>query len=58
MVFIVINVQEVKMYRKLKGCGKRFSKKHDTKCGEWFQGDQHFCEKCFKKYHPELSKEI
>ena len=32
-----------------KGCGKKFSRKHNTKCGEWFQGDQHFCNECFAK---------
>lgn len=39
------------MEKKLKGCGKKFSKKHDTLCGEWFGGDQHFCDKCFEKIY-------
>ena len=35
----------------LKGCGKQVYKKENTKCGEWFGGDQHFCKECFNKYH-------
>ena len=31
------------------GCGKQIFENDDIKCGEWSEGDQHFCKKCFTK---------
>lgn len=30
-------------------CGKKVYKDDNIKCGEWSNGDQHFCKDCFMK---------
>ena len=34
---------------KSEGCGELIFKNDTIKCGEWSQGDRHYCKKCFAK---------